>query len=316
MAVAFSIPSVSYSYTPRLSAFLKPPSKTLITPILPRSFLFQRHHHLIFKPYLSTLSSIFRRSFKSTESDSKTRDGEDDDQINELKQEAGGDNKYPPTLKELIHVYKEAILDGDENAISDIETIIFTIENEKNVLVQKVAEVSADIASGKDKFLRLKADFENFRKRSENDRITLTSNVQGEVIESLLHMVDNFERAKQHIRPETEKEKKIDTSYQGIYKQFVEIMRSFRVAVVETVGKPFDPSLHEAVVREESQEFKEGIIIQEVRRGFVLGDRLLRPAMVKVSSGTKKASPPVAEKDTEQPGAAVAGSDEGSAANQ
>lgn len=59
-------------------------------------------------------------------------------------------------------------------------------------------------------------------------------------------MVDSFERAKQQIKPETEKEKQIDTSYQGIYKQFVEIMRSMQVAVVPTVGKPFDPKVSES----------------------------------------------------------------------
>ncbi|XP_065853911.1 uncharacterized protein [Euphorbia lathyris] len=82
-------------------------------------------------------------------------------------------------------------------------------------------------------------------------------------------------------------EKKIDTSYQGIYKQFVEIMRSMRVGSVATVGKPFDPLLHE------SEEYKEGIIIQAFRRGFRLGDRLLRPAMVKVSAGPGKKKAPV-----------------------
>ncbi|KVH99443.1 GrpE nucleotide exchange factor [Cynara cardunculus var. scolymus] len=98
-------------------------------------------------------------------------------------------------------------------------------------------------------------------------------------------MVDNFERAKQQLKLETEQEKKIDASYQGIYKQFVEIMRSLHVAAVPTVGKAFDPSVHEAIAREESKEFNEGTVIEEFRRGFVLGERLLRPAMVKVSAG-------------------------------
>ncbi|KAF2296781.1 hypothetical protein GH714_001918 [Hevea brasiliensis] len=69
-------------------------------------------------------------------------------------------------------------------------------------------------------------------------------------------------------------------------------MRSLQVVAVATVGKPFDPSLHEAIAREESQEYKEGIVIQEFQRGFLLGNRLIRPAMVKVSTGPgrKKAS--------------------------
>ncbi|KAK8552244.1 hypothetical protein V6N13_120655 [Hibiscus sabdariffa] len=206
-------------------------------------------------------------------------------------------------LKAMITVYKAALLNGDDGIASEIENRIIILENEKNRLEKQVLELSAEITSGKEKYIRLQADFDNFRKRSEKERLTTRSDAQGEVIESLLPMVDSFERAKQQVKPETEKEKKIDTSYQGIYKQFVEIMRSLQVAVVPTVGKPFDPSLHEAIAREESLEFKEGIIIQEFRRGFLLGGRLLRPAMVKVSSGpgSKKATAVADNKSSGQP---------------
>lgn len=117
------------------------------------------------------------------------------------------------------------------------------MEDEKTALSEKVSSLSGEINSGKEKYIRLQADFDNFRKRSDKERLTVRSNAQGEVIESLLPMVDNFERAKQQLKLETEEEKKIDASYQGIYKQFVEIMKSLQVAVVETVGKPFDPSV-------------------------------------------------------------------------
>lgn len=143
----------------------------------------------------------------------------------------------------LMQVYREAILNGDGKTLSDIEAVICMVEKEKNELVEKVSDLSAEISFGKEKYIRLQADFDNHRKRSEKERFRLRSDVQGEVIESLLPMVDSFERARQQIKLETEKEKKIDTSYQGIYKQFVEIMRSLRVASVPTVGKPFDPSV-------------------------------------------------------------------------
>lgn len=145
-------------------------------------------------------------------------------------------------MKSLINVYKEALLDGNEKAISEVEAMICIAENEKNEF-QKLSAMSAEIKSGNEKYIRLQADFDNFRKRTEKERLTIRGDAQGDVIESLLPMVDSFERAKQQIKPETEKEKKIDTSYQGIYKQFVEILRSLRVAVVPTVGKRFDPSV-------------------------------------------------------------------------
>ncbi|KAK4387284.1 protein GrpE [Sesamum angolense] len=223
--------------------------------------------------------------------------------------EGAADRRLPARLKLIMQAYKEAVLDGDRKAIYELEDILFMMEKEKNELAQKVAAMSAEISSGKEKLVRLQADFDNYRRRSEKERLRVRSDAQGEVIESLLPMVDSFERAKQQIKLETEMEKKIDTSYQGIYKQFVEIMRSLHVAAVPTVGKPFDPKMHEAIAREESNEFKEGIVIQEFRRGFYLGDRLLRPAMVKVSSGPgkkKPASPP--DQSREEP-ASVAGVD-------
>ncbi|XP_057798793.1 uncharacterized protein LOC131014727 [Salvia miltiorrhiza] len=199
--------------------------------------------------------------------------------------------KSQPDMKSLMQLYKEAIAYGDARAMYEIENILFTIDKEKIELADRVSALSEEVSSGKEKFLRLQADFDNYRKRSEKERATVRSDAQGEVIESLLPMVDSFERAKQQLKIETEMEKKIDTSYQGIYKQFIEIMRSLRVAAVPTVGKPFDPSMHEAIAREESHEFKEGIVIQEFRRGFYLADRLIRPAMVKVSTGPGRKKP-------------------------
>lgn len=153
------------------------------------------------------------------------------------------DENYSFRLKSLMQVYKEAILVGDVKAIYEIEAAISSVEKERDDLAQKVSALSAEINSGKEKYIRLQADFDNFRKRSEKERLTIRTNAQGEIIESLLPMVDNFERAKRQIKLETEMEKKIDASYQGIYKQFVEIMKSLRVAVVPTVGKPFDPAV-------------------------------------------------------------------------
>lgn len=278
-------------------AFFQPLHKPLLGFSLTKSSppLIINNHSRSFKSRLAAQDSAPTTNHveEATENDAQTS-------------ESGADQQHLSSLTTLIEVYKGAILAGDEKTVSDIEAGIHVIENEKNELVQKVSALSTEITSGKEKYIRLQADFDNFRKRSEKERLTIRSDAQGEVIESLLPMVDNFERAKQQLKLDTEKEKKIDASYQGIYKQFVEIMRSLHVAVVATVGKPFDPSLHEAIVREESQEFKEGIVTQEFRRGFLLGNRLLRPATVKVSSGPgSKKVPVAAEKSTEHPATAA-----------
>ncbi|CAA7400306.1 unnamed protein product [Spirodela intermedia] len=216
------------------------------------------------------------------------------------------DQKGEATLKFLIQAYREAILSGDMESITSIELEIQALEKKRDELAGQVKEMTTEITTGKEKFLRLNADFENFRKRSEKDRLSFTSNIQRDVIESLLPIVDSFERARQQLKPETEKEKKIDTSYQGIYKQFVEILRSLRVAVVQTVGSQFDPSIHEAVGRVESQKFKEGVVVEEISRGFVLGDRVLRPAKVRVSAGAGTVAANDANPDAEGPTAEAA----------
>ncbi|XP_047324073.1 protein GrpE-like [Impatiens glandulifera] len=259
------------------------------TPSL-KTLAFQRHQPLIslsnsssipIKTYSRSITchvNVDNSSFQSSDEDSS-----DTSEVEELEQKP---NLISSTdLTTVINVYKEAILEGDEKTIAEVEAFITALEKERDALSQKFSAFSGEISSGKDKYIRLQADFDNFRKRSEKERLTTRSNAQGEVIESLLPLVDSFERAKHQLKPESEKEKKIDNSYQGIYKQFVEIMRSISVAAVPTVGKPFDPSVHEAIAREQSLEFKEGIVMEEVRRGFILGGRLLRPAMVKVSSG-------------------------------
>ncbi|KAL0557512.1 hypothetical protein IC582_006056 [Cucumis melo] len=212
------------------------------------------------------------------------------------------------SLQTLIEVYREAFLDGDQKTVSEVEARIKIIGREKDELSRKLSNILTEMTSGKEKYIRLQADFDNFRKRSEKEQHNVKNNAQKEVIESLLPMIDHFEKARQQIVPQTDKEKKIDISYQGIYKQFVETLRSWRVSAVATVGRPFDPSLHEAVAREESQEIKEGIVIQELRRGFLLGERLLRPARVKVSKGPgRKSSRTI---DGKQQPAAAAGVDE------
>ncbi|KAI4337750.1 hypothetical protein L6164_016127 [Bauhinia variegata] len=254
--------------------------------------------------------SIFKSYFAAQDPISNTND-EREDVHRDIKEEGDEQDQYPlPSLMALIKAYREAIIYRDEETVSQIEAGIYSIANKRNQLLEKLSSLSEEKLASKEKCLRLQADFDNFRKRSEKERLNIQFDAQAEVIERLLQMVDNFDRAKQKIKPATEKEKKINTSYQGIYKQFVEVMRSHHVSAVATVGKPFDPSVHEAIAREESQDFKEGIIIQESRRGFLLRGRLLRPALVKVSSGhgNKKSTGPPG-KSKEQP-ATAAGMDE------
>lgn len=208
-----------------------------------------------------------------------------DDDVN------GAEQVPASAIVSSLQLYKEALASNDESGVAEIESFLKSIEEEKISLEGKVASLSEELLTEKERILRISADFDNFRKRTERDRLSLLTNAQGEVVESLLPVLDNFERAKSQIKVETEGEEKINNSYQSISKQFIEILNSLGVVPVETVGNPFDPLLHEAIMREDSNEYEEGIIIQEFRKGFKLGDRLLRPSMVKVSAGPGPTKP-------------------------
>ncbi|CAN4109365.1 unnamed protein product [Withania somnifera] len=212
-----------------------------------------------------------------------------------------------------LQLYRDALANNDDSKVAEIETSLKSIEDENIELQAKVASLTEELSSERDRVLRISADFDNFRKRTDRERASLVTNAQGEVVEKLLSVLDNFERAKMQIKVATEGEEKINNSYQSISKQFIEILGSLGVEPVETVGKPFDPLLHEAIMREDSSEFEEGVVIEEYRKGFRIGDRLLRPSMVKVSAGPGPAKPETTEPKEEEQNEVDEKSEEGTA---
>ena len=145
------------------------------------------------------------------------------------------------------------------------------------------AEAEGALKAVKDSLLRLNAEFQNFRARTEREKAEISDRVKGTVLEELIPLIDNFEAAKQFIKPEGEGEKKIESAYQALYKQMVELFKKMGIEAVPTVGRPFDPAVHEAIMRTASAEVTEDTVSQEFRKGFRIGGRLIRPATVAVS---------------------------------
>ncbi len=134
-------------------------------------------------------------------------------------------------------------------------------------------------------YVRIAADFDNFRKRQSRDQDDMRQQLVCSTLTEILPVVDNFERARQQLNPEGEEAQALHRSYQGLYKQLVDVLKQQGVARMEVVGQEFDPNLHEAVLREESSEYAEDVVCEELQRGYHRDGRVLRHAMVKVSMG-------------------------------
>ena len=159
-------------------------------------------------------------------------------------------------------------------------------------LEQELQTLKAEHETLQSQYMRIAADFDNFRKRQSRDHDDLRQQLVCSTLSEILPVVDNFERARQQLNPEGEEAQALHRSYQGLYKQLVEVLKQQGVARMEVVGQDFDPTLHEAVLREESTEHPEDVVTEELQRGYHLNGRVLRHAMVKVSMGPGPAAAP------------------------
>jgi molecular chaperone GrpE len=152
-------------------------------------------------------------------------------------------------------------------------------------LEQQLAALRAENENLNGQYMRLAADFDNFRKRQARDSDDLRVQIVCTTLSEILPVVDNFERARQQLDPQHEEAQALHRSYQGLYKQLVDVFKQLGVAPMRVEGEPFDPNLHEAVMREESHDHPEDVVVEELQRGYQLNGRVLRHALVKVSMG-------------------------------
>lgn len=158
------------------------------------------------------------------------------------------------------------------------------MEAEIAALEQQVAGLKAQVEERTSQYMRIAADFDNFRKRSQKEKEELDQQVKCNTLSSLLPVVDNFERAQAQIKPQTDAERNIHKSYQSIYKQMVTALKSLGVSAMRPKGQEFNPNLHEAAIQEPTNEYPEGTVIDELIPGYFLGERVLRHAVVKVAA--------------------------------
>jgi molecular chaperone GrpE len=148
------------------------------------------------------------------------------------------------------------------------------------VLVDEIVELRKERDSLHDRLLRQAAEFDNYRKRVDRERKDLTQIAAIDFVQELLPVIDDFERALQADAPGAESYRQ---GLEIIHRALMDMLRKRGVTPVDAVGALFDPQVHQAVAYEDAPDRRDGEVIEQFTRGYRLGDKLVRPAMVKVA---------------------------------
>jgi molecular chaperone GrpE len=196
--------------------------------------------------------------------------------------------------KKKIPVTSEPSPKGDEEKISEILTEENHRKNKKKKdekeieeLKKKLEEKEKEAKDNYDRLLRTAADFENYKKRATREKEDWTKFANEDLIRAILPFVDNLERAVNHAQ------KVADTGVlvEGVrltIQQLLQALNKFGLSSFESVGKPFDPAMHEAMLVVETDKHEPNQVVEEFQKGYLLNDRLLRPATVSVSKPPEK----------------------------
>ena len=200
------------------------------------------------------------------------------------------------TTEETVEETSEETTEADaENTSSEEETETDGEEKEGKSFAEKMADKKKAKADKKqdalkekideleDKVKRQMAEFDNFRKRTEKEKTQMFETGAKSVIEKILPVVDNFERGLASV-PEEEKGKGFADGMNMIYKQLMTELESIGVTPIEAVGQEFNPDFHNAVMQVESDEYESGVVAQELQKGYMYRDTVVRHSMVSVVS--------------------------------
>ncbi len=146
---------------------------------------------------------------------------------------------------------------------------------------EEIESLKQQVETEENKYLKLYAEFENFKRRNRQEMETNNKYKHQEMVEDLLPIIDNFERALK-IEGDSESFNSLLKGVEMVYNDLVNTLMKHDVREIESVGQPFDPNYHQAVMTEASDE-DDGIVIEEFQKGYILKDRVIRPSMVKVS---------------------------------
>jgi molecular chaperone GrpE len=176
---------------------------------------------------------------------------------------------------EAVAAPGETSSDTSLEVSSDVEQLSTEIES----LKKDLAEAESKASEYKDSWLRSQAEFQNFRKRLDRDNETMYNSMKGDIIKKVLPVLDDLERALEN-RPT---EDAWANGIELVVHKFESILESEGVKKIEALGKEFDPNFHEAISHEPTDGAQSGHVIGVVRNGYMLGERVIRPALVRVA---------------------------------
>lgn len=182
---------------------------------------------------------------------------------------------------------EEGLADSGENRNDTGENKEAPADGDIETLKEDAANARQEAADSHDRFLRVCAEFENYKKRSQRQMDDYRKFSNKELIKDLLPVVDNLERAVAASRTDASDGCMVE-GVEMTLNEILNIFKKYNVTPIEAQGKPFDPNYHEAVMQEESDEYPENTVVNELQKGYLLHDQLIRPSMVVVSKGASK----------------------------
>lgn len=192
-----------------------------------------------------------------------------------MKEKMKMNNKGNEPTEETI----ETIINNEAEDQTDGQATDNLGENKPS---EQLDELKAKLDEAENRYLRLYADFENFRRRARLDQEAGEKYRAQSLITNLLPAIDNLERA-MAIEPENEQTKALLEGVKMVYRAVIEALKQEGAEQIEAVGGEFDPNFHQAVMQIEDEQYGSNIVIEELQKGYKLKDRVIRPSMVKVN---------------------------------
>lgn len=199
--------------------------------------------------------------------------------------------------EELVEAAKRAGAEAAEEELAQ-ERDLVDLEARAVYAEEKLEEAQAELAEAKDKVLRVQADWENYRRRTAQERLDERARATEALVTNLLPVIDDLERAVEHADVDNDQLKQFAEGVSAVHTKLLSVLEKEGVEVIDPAGETFDPLAHQAVGREENAELFDESVAQVYQKGFAMGGKVIRPAMVSVAFGGPKR--PEEEEKTEE----------------